>query len=140
MSTSLAVARPPASVSSCDATPSSGLVWTSERSASRTRSRCAGCAPWIDVAEPEARDDQRRVGLDVRAHDEDVAGFERLVVGEQAEQHFAEDVDLPGGAVAAVHLHGAVVGLCVRPSGRTALAVMSDCSQPSSVSGRSSAV
>ena len=64
-----------------------------------------------DVAEAEARDDQRRVGLDVRAHDEDVAGLEGLVVGEQAEQHFAQDVDLAGGAVAAVHLNGAVVGL-----------------------------
>ena len=64
-----------------------------------------------DVAEAEARDDQRRVGLDVRAHDEDVAGFEGLVVGEQAEQDFAQYVDLAGGAVAAVHLDGAVVGL-----------------------------
>ena len=62
------------------------------------------------VAEAEAGDDQRRVGLDVRAHDEDVAGLERLVVGEQAEQNLAEDVDLAGGAVAAVHLHRAVVG------------------------------
>ena len=63
------------------------------------------------VAEAEARDDQRRVGLDVRAHDEDVAGLERLVVGEQAEQHLAQDVDLAGRAVAAVHLHRAVVGV-----------------------------
>ena len=71
------------------------------------------------VAEPEASDDQRRIGLDVRAHDEDVAGFERLVVGEQAEQYFAEDVDLPGGAVAAVHLHRAVSWL-VLPAFRPA--------------------
>ena len=63
-----------------------------------------------DVAEAEARDDQRRVGLDVRAHDEDVAGLQRRVVGKQAEQHLAQDVDLAGGAVAAVHLDGAVVG------------------------------
>ncbi len=63
------------------------------------------------VAEAETGDDQRRVGLDVRAHDEDVAGFERLVVGEQAEQHLTQDVDLAGRAVAAVHLHRAVVGL-----------------------------
>ena len=68
------------------------------------------------VAEPEARDDQRRVGLDVRAHDEDVARFERVVVGEQAEQNLAENVDLAGRAVAAVHLHRAVVGRSVRPS------------------------
>ena len=63
------------------------------------------------VAEAEAGDDQRRVGLDVRAHDEDVAGLERLVVGEQAEQNLAQDVDLAGGTVAAVHLHRPVVGL-----------------------------
>ena len=62
------------------------------------------------VAEAEAGDDQRRVGLDVRAHDEDVAGFERLVVGEQAEQNLSENVDLAGRAVTAVHLHRAVVG------------------------------
>ena len=69
------------------------------------------------VAETEAGDDQWRVGLDVRAHDEDVAGFERLVVGEQAEQHFAQDVDLAGGSVAAVHLHRAV-SPCVRSAVR----------------------
>ena len=63
------------------------------------------------VAEAEAGDDQRRVRLDVRAHDEDVAGFERLVVGEQAEQHFPQNVDLAGGAVAAVHLNRTVIGL-----------------------------
>ena len=63
------------------------------------------------VAEAETGDDQRRVGLDVRAHDEDVAGFEGLVVGEQAEQHLSQDVDLAGGAVAAVHLHRPVIGL-----------------------------
>ena len=62
------------------------------------------------VAEAEARDDQRRIGFDVRAHDEDVAGFQRLVVGEQAEQNLSQYVDLAGRAVAAVHLHGAVVG------------------------------
>ena len=54
LSTSLAVTRPPASASSCDATPSSGLVWTSERSASRTRSRCAGCAPFITSPSPKS--------------------------------------------------------------------------------------
>ena len=70
-----------------------------------------------DIAEPEACDDQRRVGLDVGAHDEDVAGFECLVVGEQAEQHFAQHVDLAGGAVAAVHLHRAV-GCVVRAAFR----------------------
>ncbi len=47
-----------------------------------------------DIAEAKARDDQRRIGLDVRTHDEDVAWLEGVVVGEQAEQHFAQDVDL----------------------------------------------
>ncbi len=117
--------------SSCAATPSSGLVWTSERSASRTRSRCAGCAPFDHVAEPEVGDDQRCVGLDVRAHHQDVARLQRGVVGEQAEQHLAQHVDLAGGAVAAVHLHRAViVGQRTAVPGRTVLAAMSDCSQP----------
>ncbi len=53
LSTSLEVARPPASASSCDATPSSGLVWTSERSARRTRSLCAGCTPLIMSPRPK---------------------------------------------------------------------------------------
>ena len=62
-----------------------------------------------DVAEPEVRVDQRCVGLDVRAHHQDVARFQRGIVGEQAEQNLAEHVDLAGRAVAAVHLDGAVV-------------------------------
>ena len=101
LSTSLAVTRLPASASSCDATPSSGLVWTSERSASRTRSRCAGMRAAHHVAEPEVGVDQRRVGLDVGAHHQDVARLQRRVVGEQAEQHLAQHVDLSGLAVAA---------------------------------------
>ena len=137
LSTSLAVARPPARSSSCAATPSSGLVWVSARSASLTLSRCAGWRTVDDVAEPEARDDQRGIGLDVRAHDEDVARFEGGVVGEQPQQYLPQHVDLPGRAVAAVHLDRAVVGGQPPPSRRTALAAMSDCSQPSSVSGRS---
>ena len=63
------------------------------------------------VAEAESGDDQRRVGLDVRAHDEDVAGLECLVVGEEAEQNLAQDVDLAGRTVATVHLHRPVIGL-----------------------------
>ena len=72
------------------------------------------------VAEPEVRVDQRRVGLDVRAHHQDVARLQRRVVGEQAEQHLAQHVDLAGRAVAAVHLDGAVVVVqrpAVRPDG-----------------------
>ena len=56
----------------------------------------------------EVGDDQRRVGLDVGTHHHDVARLERRVIGQQAEQHFAQHVDLPGRAVAAVHLNGSV--------------------------------
>ena len=72
------------------------------------------------VAESEVRDDQRRVGLDVRAHHQDVARLQRRVVGEQAEQHLAQHVDLPGRAVATVHLHRPVVvsqRTALRPNG-----------------------
>jgi len=62
-----------------------------------------------DVAEPEVRVDQWRIRLDVRTHHQDVARFERGIVGEQAEQNLAEDVDLAGRAVAGVHLDGVVV-------------------------------
>ena len=54
LSTSLAVTLLPASASSCDATPSSGLVCSSERSASRTRSRCAGCTPRTTSPRPKS--------------------------------------------------------------------------------------
>ena len=64
-----------------------------------------------DLPEAEVRRDQRGVSLDVGAHDEDVAGLQCLVVGEQAEQHLAQHVDLPGRAVTGVHLHRAVTGL-----------------------------
>ena len=66
------------------------------------------------LAEPERADDERRVGLDVRAHDEDVARLEGVVVGQQAEQHLAQHVDLTGRPVAAVHLDRAV-GLVALP-------------------------
>ena len=58
--------------------------------------------------QPEVRGDQRRVGLDVRAHHQNVARLQGLVVGEQAQQYLAQHVDLPGRAVTAVHLHGPV--------------------------------
>ena len=61
------------------------------------------------VAEPEVGDDQRRIRLDVRAHHQDVARLQRRVVLQQAEQHLAQHIDLTGRAVAAVHLHGAVI-------------------------------
>ena len=53
-STSLAVARLPATSSSWAATPSSGLVRDSARSASWTRSRCAGWPPSTTSPRPNA--------------------------------------------------------------------------------------
>ena len=61
------------------------------------------------LAHAERGLDQRRVGLDVGAHHQDVARLEGLVVGEQAEQHLAQHLDLAGRTVAGVHLHAAVV-------------------------------
>ena len=54
LSTSLAVTLPPASASNCDAVPSSGFVCSSERSASRTLSRCAGCARGTTSPSPKS--------------------------------------------------------------------------------------
>lgn len=62
------------------------------------------------LTEPEAGDDQRGVGLDVGAHHQDVARLQGGIVGQQPQQHLAQHVDLPGRAVAAVHLHRPVVG------------------------------
>ena len=118
------------------ATPSSGLVWVSARSASRDPQPVRRVTAGHDLTEAEAGRDQRRVGLDVGAHHEDVARLEGRVVLEQAEQHLAQHVDLAGRAVAAVHLHRAVV-VRQHPAlrRRTALARRSAWSQPSSVSG-----
>ncbi len=60
--------------------------------------------------EPEARRDQRRVGLDVRTHHEDVARLEGRVVVEQPDEHLTQHVDLARGAVAGMYLQAAVVG------------------------------
>ena len=62
-----------------------------------------------DVGEAERRGDQRCVVLDVRAHDQDVARLQGVVVGEQADQHLAQHLDLALLAVAGVHLQAAVV-------------------------------
>ena len=60
------------------------------------------------VGEPEPGRDQRREGLDVGAHHEDVAGLEGGVVVEQPDEHLAQHVDLAGRAVAGVHLQAVV--------------------------------
>ncbi len=70
-----------------------------------------GC--WVGgvvlAADREGGRDDRGERLDVRAHDEHVARLEGGVVGEQADDHLAEHLDLPGAAVAGVHLDAAVV-------------------------------
>lgn len=60
------------------------------------------------LTEPEAGHDQRRIGLDVRAHHHDVTRLQRRVVFKQAEQHLPQHVDLAGRAVAGVHLNRTV--------------------------------
>jgi hypothetical protein len=57
----------------------------------------------------ERRVDQRRVGLDVGAHDDDVSRLERRVVGQGVQERVAQDLDLAGAAVAGVDGQGRVV-------------------------------
>ena len=57
----------------------------------------------------ERRLDQRREGLDVGAHDDDIAGFESRIVEQQVEDGVAQDLDLAGPAVTGVDLHAAVL-------------------------------
>ena len=68
-----------------------------------------------DVPETEPGLDQRGVGVDVGTHHQDVARLEGGVVGQQPEQHLAQDVDLPGDSMACVHLHR-TVGRVVDPA------------------------
>ncbi len=63
----------------------------------------------LDAPGAEGGRDQRREVLDVGAHDQHVAGLERLVVGEEPQDAVAQHLDLTGAAVAGVDLHAAVV-------------------------------
>ena len=56
----------------------------------------------------ERRGDQRGEGLDVGAHDDDVARLERRVVREEAEHRLAQHLHLPVRAVAGVDGHAGV--------------------------------
>ena len=48
-----------------------------------------GMAAGHHFTQPEVRRDQRRVGLDIRTHHQNVARFQGVIVGEQAQQHLA---------------------------------------------------
>ena len=115
-STSEAVRRRPARSISWATTPSTGLVWRSERSARRTR-RSVGrsssgsgsnSSSSTTLAGAERRLDQRGERLDVRAHHDHVARLQRVVLVEQVEDRVAQDLDLAGAAVAGVDLDAAV--------------------------------
>ena len=68
-----------------------------------------GSRPKVQVGEPERRLDERREGLDVRAHDEGCRAARAGVVGGETDEHVTEDFDLPGRAVAGVDLDAPVV-------------------------------
>ena len=109
-STSLAVTRPPASSTSRAATAEQRIGARQRAVGEPDPQPVGGVAVRHHALEPEAGRDQRRVGLDVGAHHEDVAGLEGRVVVEQADQHLPQHVDLTRGAVARVDLEAAVVG------------------------------
>ncbi len=58
----------------------------------------------------EGTGDQRCVGLDVRAHHQDVAQLQRGVVGQQAQDDLAQHLHLAGAAVTGVDLDAAITG------------------------------
>ena len=78
------------------------------------------------LAQPEGGREQRRVGLDVGAHHEDVARLERVVgvgrVLHQPDQHLPQHLHLPGRPVAGVDLDRPVVGVEGAGGGRAARA------------------
>jgi hypothetical protein len=96
---------------------------------------CGGVRCRVLRAQGEGGGDQRREGLDIGAHDEDVARLERGVVGEQAEDDLAQHLHLSRAAVARVHLHAAVAAASGGGLVRTASPARSACRFPSSVRG-----
>ncbi len=63
----------------------------------------------LQTASAEGRLDQRREGLDVGAHHDDVAGLQRRIVLQQMEDGVAEYLDLAAAAVARMHTDAVVV-------------------------------
>ncbi len=95
--------------------PSTGLVWRRDRSARRTRRSTGAVAVVVGVgAGAERGVDEGGEGLDVGAHDDDVAGFEGGVVEEEVEDGVAQHLHLAGPAVAGVDLDAAVAGVEAR--------------------------
>ena len=100
-------------------TPMTGLVWRSARSASRISSVRSGSVDSPSkAAPPEGRLDQRREGLDVRTHHDDVTGLERRIVLQQMEDGVAQHLDLPAPAVARMHADAVVVRRRASGAGR----------------------
>ena len=84
------------------------------------RPGCSGAPSSTPGRRAERGLDQRRERLDVGAHHDDVARFEGGVVGEQADDHLAQHLDLARAAVAGVDLDGPVASAsasCFGPVG-----------------------
>ena len=75
------------------------------------RARAGGGDVFGRLAGAERRLDQRRERLDVGAHDDHVARFERRILLEQMQDHVAQHLDLARTAVARMDLDAAVGGV-----------------------------
>ena len=71
----------------------------------------------VGGVQPEGGGDQRREGLDVGAHHDDVPRLERRVVGQQPDQDLAQHLDLAVRSVRGVQHHAAVGGIEHRAGG-----------------------
>ena len=60
------------------------------------------------LAEPEACVQQRREGIDVRTHDQDVARLQRRITLQEVDEHITHHIDLAGCAVAGMDLQAPV--------------------------------
>ena len=94
------------------------MTWRRARSASLTRSRWPGCSASRSAGvQTECRGDQRGEGLDVRTHHDDVPRLQGGIVGQHADQHLTEHLDLTVRTVTGVQLHTAVAGIEHRARG-----------------------
>ena len=65
----------------------------------------------VGGVQPEGGGDQRREGLDVRAHHDDVPRLECRVIGQQPDQDLAQHLDLAVRSVRGVQHHATVGGI-----------------------------